>query len=122
MSRAGPEEQKILSYSSAYLWLKYYPISILNATRANSFETLHLLLKETDSELPMLRFTPRGKDIFALILQGFGQRKIGERMGMSVSGVRRHREKMLLQNDCNSMSELLLKYHGQPYYKGREDV
>ncbi|MDR1112899.1 MAG: hypothetical protein LBL18_03985 [Bacteroidales bacterium] len=85
----------------------------------NAFETLHLLLKETDSILPMLRFTPRGKEVFALMLRGFGQREIGAWMGMSGSGVKRHKEKMLLQNDCNSMAELLLKYHGQPCCKDR---
>jgi DNA-binding CsgD family transcriptional regulator len=37
-----------------------------------------------------------GKEVFALMLQGLGQREIGERMGMSVSGVKRHKEKMLL--------------------------
>jgi DNA-binding CsgD family transcriptional regulator len=88
----------------------------------NAFETLHLLLKETDSVLPMLRFTPRGKEVFALMLQGLRQREIGERMGMGVSGVKRHKEKMLLQNDCNSMTELLLKYHVQPCCKDREGV
>jgi DNA-binding CsgD family transcriptional regulator len=88
----------------------------------NAFETLHLLLKETGSVMPMLHFTPRGKEVFALMLQGLRQREIGERMGMSVSGVRRRREKMLLQNDCNSMTELLLKYHGQPCCKNREGV
>jgi DNA-binding CsgD family transcriptional regulator len=56
------------------------------------------------------------------MLQEFGQREIGERMGMSLSGVTRHKEKMLLQNDCNSMTELLLKYHGQPCCKDCEGV
>jgi DNA-binding CsgD family transcriptional regulator len=88
----------------------------------NAFETLHLLLKKTGSAIPMIRFTPRGKEVFALMLQGVGYREIGERMGMSVSGVKRHKEKILLQNDCNSMMELLLKYHGQPRCKDREDV
>ncbi|MDR1241283.1 MAG: LuxR C-terminal-related transcriptional regulator [Deltaproteobacteria bacterium] len=90
---------------------------IMNAR--NAFETLHLLLKETDSVLPMLRFTPRGKEVFALMLQGLKMNEIGKHMGMSVSGVKRHKEKMLLQNDCNSMTELLLKYHGQPCCKDR---
>jgi DNA-binding CsgD family transcriptional regulator len=88
----------------------------------NAFEMLHMLLQETVCVMPMLRFTPRGKEVFALMLQGLRQMVIGERMGMSVSGVKRHKEKMLLQNDCNSMTELLLKYHGQPWRKDHEGV
>jgi DNA-binding CsgD family transcriptional regulator len=80
----------------------------------DAFETLHLLLKKTDSVLPMLRFTPLGKEAFALMLNGLKMKAICERMGMSVSGVRRHREKMLLQNDCNSMTELLLSLCSHP--------
>jgi DNA-binding CsgD family transcriptional regulator len=88
----------------------------------NAFEMLHMLLQETGSAIPMIRFSPRGKEVFALMLQGLRQREISERMGMSISGVKRHKEKMLLQNDCNSMMELLLKYHGQPCFKDREGV
>jgi DNA-binding CsgD family transcriptional regulator len=88
---------------------------VLNAR--NAFEMLHILFQETGGVLPMLRFSPRGKKVFTLMLQGLGQREIGELMSMSVNGVKRHREKMLLQNDCNSMTELLLKYHGQPCRK-----
>jgi DNA-binding CsgD family transcriptional regulator len=87
-----------------------------------SFEMLHMLLQETGSVMPMLRFSPRGKEVFTLMLQGLGQREIGEQMSMSVNGVKIHKEKMLLHNDCNSMTELLLKYHGQPCYKDREGV
>jgi DNA-binding NarL/FixJ family response regulator len=100
-----------------------YRAKIRNAlTARNTFEMLHLLLQETGSAMPMLHFSPRGKEVFALMLQGLKQREIGERMGMSVSGVKRHKEKMLLQNNCNSMTELLLKYHGQPCYRDREGV
>jgi DNA-binding CsgD family transcriptional regulator len=88
----------------------------------NTFALLHILLGQTDRGDQFVRFSPRGKDVFALMLQGLGKREIGERMGMSLSGVKRHKEKMLLQNDCNSMMELLLKYHGQPCCKDREGV
>ena len=30
---------------------------------------------------------------------------------MSVSGVKRHKEKMLLQNNCSTLLELIAKYH-----------
>jgi DNA-binding CsgD family transcriptional regulator len=42
----------------------------------NAFETLHVLLKETDSVLPMLRFTTRGKEVFALMLNGLKMKEI----------------------------------------------
>lgn len=35
---------------------------------------------------------------------------ISEHLGISYSAVRRHREKMLLQNKCHSMLELLSKH------------
>jgi hypothetical protein len=31
---------------------------------------------------------------------------------MSINGVKRHRETMLLQNNCATMLELIAKYHG----------
>jgi DNA-binding CsgD family transcriptional regulator len=78
----------------------------------NYFEMLHMLHKQPEDETPMLRFSPRGKEVFTLMTQGVSIKRIGECLGMSVSGVRRHREKMLLQNNCKSMLELVAKYHG----------
>lgn len=57
-----------------------------------------------------LRLTPRGAQVFALIAQGMDDTSISRHLGISYSGVRRHREKMLLQNKCNSMLELLSKH------------
>lgn len=59
-----------------------------------------------------LRFSPRGKEVFLLIKEGFTHKRIAEHLGMSVNGVKRHREKMLLQNDCKSILELIAKYQG----------
>lgn len=56
-----------------------------------------------------IRLTPRGTAVFALIQAGVRDKSIGERMGISYSAVRRHREKMLLQNNCCSMLELVAK-------------
>ena len=57
-----------------------------------------------------LRLTPRGKEVFNLIMEGLTIAEIAERLGISYSGVLRHREKMLLQNDCHSMPELVAKF------------
>lgn len=45
-----------------------------------------------------------------LFMRGFTYKKIAEHLGISLSGVRRHREKMLWQNECKSMLELIAKY------------
>jgi DNA-binding CsgD family transcriptional regulator len=66
---------------------------------------------EEDGIIPMLRFSPRGKEVFAFMLEGLGNTEISERLGMSISGVKRHREKMLLQNDCKSILQLIAKYY-----------
>jgi DNA-binding CsgD family transcriptional regulator len=59
-----------------------------------------------------LRFSPRGQEVFKLIREGLSNKHIGERLGMGVSGVKRHKEKMLLQNNCATILELIAKYHG----------
>ncbi len=55
-------------------------------------------------------FTPRGKEVFLLILEGLSNRQIAEQLSISPSAVKRHREKILLQNGCTSMMELVAKY------------
>lgn len=55
-------------------------------------------------------FTPRGKEVFLLILEGLSNRQIAEQLSITPSGVKRHREKMLLRNGCTSMMELVAKY------------
>ena len=55
-------------------------------------------------------FTPRGKEVFLLILEGFSNRQIAAQLSITPSGVKRHREKMLLRNGCTSMMELVAKY------------
>lgn len=54
---------------------------------------------------------PRGRKIFQLILAGKTSKEIAEHFCISYSGVLRHREKMLEQNDCHSMTELIAKYY-----------
>jgi DNA-binding CsgD family transcriptional regulator len=70
--------------------------------------------------VPTLRFTPRGKEVFLLILEGFTRSQIAERLCMSVDGVRKHREKMLEQNGCKSRLELIAKYYGMDVEDGED--
>lgn len=60
-----------------------------------------------------IQLTPRGKEIFELAMHGLTIKDISEYLGISYSGVLRHREKMFLQNDCSSMQELIAKYHSK---------
>ncbi len=60
-----------------------------------------------------LKLTPRGAEVFSLIIKGLSDKRIGEVLGISYSGVRRHKEKMLLSNGCASMLELVAKYYGE---------
>jgi DNA-binding CsgD family transcriptional regulator len=65
---------------------------------------------------PAVRLTPRGKEVLELYMHGYTYRQIADLLGMSVGGVRRHREKMLLQNDCESVLKLIVmyRYGGKP--------
>lgn len=65
-----------------------------------------------------IKLTPRGKEVFLLILDGLKTNQIAHHLGISRSGVRRHREKMIQDNGCESMIELIAKYYGtcaKPY-------
>jgi len=79
----------------------------------STLEMLNILRPIPEQTAPTtLRFSPRGREVFMLIMEGLNIKKISERLGMSISGVKRHREKMLLQNGCTNMLELIAKYHG----------
>mgnify|MGYP000293781647 CR=1 FL=1 len=59
-----------------------------------------------------IKLTPRGAEVFRLSLSGVNTTRIARCLKISRSGVRRHREKMLMANGCNSMLELVAKYYG----------
>ena len=73
---------------------------------------MRAIISETKRNLSQLVLTPRGKEVFELILDGKTSNEIAGFLGISYSGVLRHREKMLEQNDCHSMNELVAKYYG----------
>ena len=70
----------------------------------------------SDADIPSIRsnirLTPRGKKVLELYMRGHTYRQIAKHLGMSVGGVRRHLEKMLLQNNCDSMLKIIAKYQG----------
>lgn len=59
-----------------------------------------------------IKLTPRGTSVFHLSLNGFTTTMIAHNLKMTKSGVRRHKEKMLMVNGCESMLELAAKYYG----------
>lgn len=79
----------------------------------NTMQILHMLYAHNNiSGSDTVQLTPRGKEIFLLFLEGKTNSIIAQRLGISKSAVRRHKEKMLLANDCESMLELVAKYYG----------
>ena len=57
-----------------------------------------------------IKLSPRGKQVLELFMHSFTYQQIAMQLGMSVSGVRRHCEKMLWKNGCESMLCLIAKY------------
>lgn len=77
----------------------------------SSIEILYFTTNDSEFKPHNIRLTSRGKEVFQLILEGLSDKQVGERLGISYSGVRRHKEKMLIANECESMLELISKYY-----------
>lgn len=76
-----------------------------------NIELMRAILSGLPKNVSQLVLTPRGREVFQLILAGKTSKEIAEIFCISYSGVLRHREKMLEQNDCHSMTELIAKYY-----------
>jgi DNA-binding CsgD family transcriptional regulator len=77
----------------------------------NNYELLYLLLIPPEHVMTTLRFTLQGKRVFLLILEGLTSKEISARLNLGVNGIKRQKEKMLLQNGCATMRELIAKYY-----------
>jgi len=64
----------------------------------------------SDATPEEIKLSPRGKEVLELFMRSFTYTQIAKHLGMSVSGVRRHCEKMLWKNGCESMVGLIAKY------------
>ena len=51
--------------------------------------------------------TRREKEVLALMLKGFSCKRISEEMNIAISTTLQYRSKVLLENCCDSVSELL---------------
>ena len=77
-----------------------------------NIELMRAILSGLPKTAAQLVLTPRGMEVFQLILAGKTSKEISELFCINYSGILRHREKMLEQNDCHSMNELVAKYYG----------
>ena len=57
-----------------------------------------------------IKITPREKEVIELFMRGKTYEQIAECLGISISGVRRHLERVILQNELKSTLELISKY------------
>lgn len=76
-----------------------------------NIELMRAIMSGIPTNVSQIALTPRGREIFQLILAGKTSKEIAENFCISYSGVLRHREKMLEQNNCHSMTELIAKYY-----------
>lgn len=60
-----------------------------------------------------MKLSPRGRQILELFMHGMTYKQIAKQLSISRSGVRRHLEKMLWQNECKSMLELIARYKSE---------
>lgn len=82
-----------------------------NLNTHNSITILYNIYGECKCKKQNIKLTPRGFEVFSLIIQGKTDSYISKQLGISYSGVRKHKEKMLEQNDCTSIWQLLGKYY-----------
>ena len=102
-------EKLFITRASVYVYLSRIQKKL---DAGNSREVLYLLRKNPEHGMSTLNFTPRGKQVFTLIMEGLTSKRISERLGMGVNGIKRHKDKMLWQNNCETMRELIAKYRG----------
>lgn len=104
-------QKLIISHWTLYKSL-YTIRKILGAQ--STLEMLNILRTIPEQATPAtLRFSPRGKEVFLLIMDGLNIKEISERLGIGTSGVKRHREKMLLQNDCTKRYTWRIQLSGE---------
>lgn len=69
-----------------------------------------VIFKSCKSEKNSIKTTPREKEVIELFMRGKTYEQIAECLGISVSGVRRHLERVISRNELKSTIELISKY------------
>ncbi len=112
---------QILSIGRAIVHLHLAACRKLVSAR-NTLELLYILYGTKDMSTKHLVLTPRGHEVFTLTLRGYNDSEIGQELCMSYNGVRKHKENMLLANNCSSVHELIGKYYMQGQLERHNDV
>ena len=77
----------------------------------SSIELLYIINGKINIDCTAIKLSSKGKEIFKFIIQGMSDKHICNNFGISRSAVRRHKEKMLLDNNCKTIIELIAKYY-----------
>lgn len=75
-----------------------------------SVELFLLNAEKIDTLFDSVHLTRRWRDVLRLHMNGFTDIQIGKILGISYSAVRRHKERMLISNNCDSMRSLVALY------------
>ena len=91
--------------------LQLHKICGVHTTR----ELLRVLVTEnlvTVEECPALEYLPqRGRHILDLLSQGNSRPQVAQMLGITVSGVKKHCERLVDGNGCASLYELIARYN-----------
>ena len=86
----------------------------------SSIELLHIVNGERNIDYTVIKLSPRVEDVFKFIIQGLSEKQISNYLGISRSTVRRHKEKIFLDNDCKTIIELISKCYAKQYSKYKQ--
>ncbi|MFR9014307.1 MAG: helix-turn-helix transcriptional regulator [Desulfovibrio piger] len=107
--------------SISYGTVRWHLVNLRSAFAVRT--TRELLIKIEASSITTvtppsrIKLSPRGKQVLELFMHSFTYQQIAMQLGMSVSGVRRHCEKMLWKNGCESMLCLIAKYKRHRFHE-----
>jgi len=87
----------------------------------SSIELLYIVSGGISIDCTIIKLSPRGEEIFKFIMQGWSGKQISKHLGISKSAVRRHKEKMLLDNDCKTIIELISKCYANNSLNTNQD-
>ncbi len=77
----------------------------------NTLAILHTLYCKGDNSFLHINLTTQDTKVFDYILQGYKEREIGKLLGISLSAVKRHKERMIARNNCLTIKDLIRKFY-----------
>ncbi len=79
----------------------------------NMPQMIYLLCDNAHSSLENLVLTKQETKVFLCILEGYSSPEIAEAFTITLSGVEKHRSRILVKNECKTVIQLVLKYLNQ---------